>query len=88
MNEKPKNGRPVKQTERNNMIEAMYTEDGFSYAQIAKKTGLSKSRVRQLCNPEMLPAHDRKNYLKRRAKKLEAAGIEADKRKRARECGE
>ena len=88
MNEKPKNGRCQKLTERNAMIKAMHDEEGLGYVAIANKTGLSKTRVRQLCNPEILPAHDRKNYLKRRAKKLDATAIEADKRKRAKECGE
>jgi len=75
------------------MIKAMRDEEGLGYVALANKTGLSKTRVRQLCNPEILPAHDRKNYLKRRAKKLEAASVEAasveaDKRKRARGCWE
>jgi len=69
MNQKNKGGRGLACTERNNQVR-MARELGYSYDQIARDFGISKSRAIQLCNPE------------------KTKQIEADKRKRARECGE
>ena len=54
---------------------------GKSYRWIAEYFGVDRSRVFQILNPEKTRAND----AKKRAMKKQ---IEADKRKRAKECGE
>ena len=58
-----------------------FRAEGKSYGWIASYFGVDRSRVFQILNPEKTRAND----ANKRAMKKQ---IEADKRKRARECGE